>query len=348
MISLCLFLIGGLISYIANAGVCLAMGIDQLFGTSICGNSHYQNMVIIIIAVLIYPIACLRDMRVLAKTSMIGMACMFYTLVLYFIAFIYHKSVQNVDPQIVFSAFKPFQLENYVWTFSDLIFAFVNHFTIISIIPTLHDSSSRQRLRLTFLSSVSIFCYYLLTSINGFVLFGSELIEKESNKEKYQHILQLKLHADLQKFQAIGLILVSVMLISSFPLLCDPIRSCVEKIIMSMAKSQSKNGKANAHIAFLSLSNLIISGMLVAIPTLIATTIRSLTDKLLSMFSALAGSTLVLILPTIFLIKLRRPAKFRISPLEMCISIPNLIIGILIALLGTWYGIQDVIKYFNE
>jgi amino acid permease len=108
MISLCLFLIGGLISYIANAGVCLAMGIDQLFGTSICGNSHYQNMVIIIIAVLIYPIACLRDMRVLAKTSMIGMACMFYTLVLYFIAFIYHKSVQNVDPQIVFSAFKPF------------------------------------------------------------------------------------------------------------------------------------------------------------------------------------------------------------------------------------------------
>lgn len=342
MISLILFQFGGLIAYIAQAGDCFRSGINLFYGSELISD-HYNKWFIIAIAALVYPVACVRDMRVLGKTSMVGMGCMIYVLVLYLVACIYAFFNPDLSRNVTYIAFNSFKLKNYVNALSSLIFAFVNHFTVISTVPVLRDSSSTQRFRLTFLSAIGILGFYTVFSLCGYALFGQLL----SDGKNVIHVMSLTLHPRLIKFQAFGQILVSLMLILSFPLLCDPIRASVEELIKRIMQRKNSKGNGSMKIGFLSPLNLIISAILVSMPTIIAIFCFELADKLLSMFSALAGSMLVYLMPSVFLWRLRRPSNIHVSKVEMIFSVINIILGLPLMILGTYFGVCALIEYFS-
>ena len=134
VISLILFLLGGLIFYIAIASTNFISFMVYVHPASKNAWFLDDKKVMVFAALLIFPLACMRDMRLLAKTSFVGMACMFYVLLWTVVDFFYDSDVSKAA---VVEAAVPVTFKGFVVVFSGLLFAFVNHFTLLSTVPTL-------------------------------------------------------------------------------------------------------------------------------------------------------------------------------------------------------------------
>ncbi|PJF16565.1 hypothetical protein PSACC_03614 [Paramicrosporidium saccamoebae] len=322
MISLVLFLIGGLIFYIDKAQEFTVNVISEVIPSLSEYRSSLPLIVTVVTAVLIFPLAAQRDMSALAKGAMIGMVCMGYILVLTVADYLYAVATGATAPDVVMIV--PFSFGDFFRTFSGMLFAFVNHFTLLAVVPVMVDPSPKRRMSLTLSSSGVVLGFYLLVAVCGYLHFGAT-------------VPQLVLSACTAKsgpikwaYQA-GSLLVAVVLILSYPLLLDPARGTIEGALIRFAGGAPHSASRS----------LIITFVLVALPTFIALTFKERVLNILDVFVAFTGALLLFIFPGGFF--LRFQDKYHVSPIERVLAYISVAFGFVLMIFGTYYSVVDLV-----
>ena len=132
---------------------------------------------------------------------------------------------------------------------------------------------------------------------------------------------------------AIAQLLIAVVLILSFPLLADPFRASIEQII------KLSNPKAPAQS---STRLTIITVVLVASCAFMAIKFGDDGLNYLGIFTALSGSLLVFIFPSLYFLTLIPTQK--ISIVERSFAYFNIVFGVFLLILGTYYKVLKVLK----
>jgi len=323
VISLIFFLLGGLIYYIALSSTYFIEFLVYLKPT--LKNEWYmeQTKVMVFAALLIFPLACMRDMRMLAKASIIGMACMFYILIWAVVDMFYDAEVTKTA---VVAAMVPASFKVFVIVFSNLLFAFVNHFTMLSTIPTFINPTPKRRMALTLISAVIVFTFNAVLGLAGYGHFGDRTPEI---------IVQPSIYSIEWPYR-LAQLLVSIVLILSFPLLCDPTRACIEHIVSIITKNKEKSF----------IQNLLITGSIIGVATTLGIAAKDQVSVVLNAFSAFAGSVLVFIFPSLFFLRLA--PKYPVKGIERGMAYFNIVFGVVLMIFGTYYNVGDMITRFTK
>ena len=119
----------------------------------------------------IFPLACLKDLSKLANASILGMACIGYITVLTVV----DKFVDTTSPAPVIATAKfTFQIFE---CFSVFLFAFLNHFTTVALVPVLVRPTPARRNQLIVTSQVATTAIYLLVAAFGYWHFGDSVTD---------------------------------------------------------------------------------------------------------------------------------------------------------------------------
>lgn len=317
--ALILFLIGALTYYAFIIGKFLSGSIVFLFNLKANESWYTDPRILTIIAgtLLILPLSCLKDMSKLGKTSIAGMVGMIYVTTLTVVDYFYDSATSK---NAVFTYFKP-DLKECVSTFGTFLFAYSNHFTMVSLMPVLVDPTPARRMQLVCFSSLFSTLIYMCIGVFGYMHFGEsvgQILESPSVPTTPYIIAQA---------------IVALVCVFSFPLLLDPVRASIEQILKAMSGNSFsfKNMTTTRHY--------ILSFGITAFCIAIAASFPDLVLSILSVFNSLCGSLLLFIFPALYFLKLKK--NYHISSIEKCIAYVDIVFGSVIAVYGT-YG--DVVK----
>lgn len=334
-------LIGGLINYANFAGDYLSSSLVFLFFRSPPASSipWYISPSFLKIAVAglgIFPLACLKDMSKLSKSSLAGLLCMAYILLLTVWDSIF-DTTEYLAPRIA-----PVISTQFFSAFGNIIFAFVNHFTIVAIVPVMVDPSPRRRSTMIAASNSTVLIVYLTAAICGYLHFGSSIDPSKPD------ILN---SPDSMTFPyAIAKLAFASVMVFSYPLLCDPARSALDQLITRLVlfRSPPERHSSWAHVA--KLRHYAETALLVLIPTLIAVTAAKFAALFLDIFSSLCGSLLVFIFPSLYFLKLAQPKmyNFKIHSWERVLVFVNIFVGITVAIIGTFDSIWTIVRILSS
>lgn len=329
MLATVLFLFGGLIAYVAIAGGYFSSFLIYIFPKlgEFKGLHYIVNP---LTSLLILPLALLRDMSALSKASMIGMVGMGYILILTIFDFFYDstgRAAANIQ------AVTAFQTSKFFVRFSTILFAFVNHFTILSIVPSMIDPTPSRRLKLTFGSAGVILGFYLLVSLFGYLHYGSAVpsnILEINPTDKFSRILYRT-----------GSLLMGVVIVLSYPLLLDPCRSTILGAIALFS------GKKNTSSSSLSAS-IAVTLALMLVSTTIATVAFKAADKILGLFVGFAGTLLVFILPSGLFLRLQPQYQYRVAAWERILAYAAIVFGLIVMVVSTFFSAKDLFQFFAK
>lgn len=313
-----LYLIGALIAYMSYTTTYISGGLGYLLGRpSAWYLSNY--VVITVCACLIFPLAVLKDLSKLAKASIVGMCCMGFICGLTVVDYFLDRDTVAVAEYTTF-VWAPSALQ----AFSTILFAFCNHFTMLSIVPAFIDPSPRRRTILTALSSSVVFLFYLLVSLFGYLHFGDQvngniLMARETG------------------FYAVAQLVVACVILVSYPLLCDPTKACVDFLVCKVVGRPRSMAAAN-------FRNVIITVSLVVSSALIAMVAAKEVLPILGLFSSLCGSLLMFIFPALYFLKLGR--LYKINPSERVMAYVDIAVGIVVLIFGTYFNAVELIGAF--
>lgn len=329
-VSLLLFLIGGLIAYANLTGSYISAAIGTIRNVKAEETLLSSGNITLAAALLfIFPLSCMRDMSMLAKTSILGMVSMLYISGLLAYDAMTHgtsfgiaSEVERGTQEITMSAFDfSFALCGYV---GKLIFAFVNHFTIVSLVPVMKDPSAKSRKMLITASTVAATCIYLMASLGGFYRFGSSAVGTDA-------LSVFKKGQAIPLPYTIAQLALGFVLICSFPLLCDPARSCLDSLIFGNSSTVSASTR-----------HYLETGLIVAVPTAVAFFLKDQADQFLSLFAGFCGSLLVFSFPGAFFLILSRRFKYSISSTERSLAYFCVVLGGILAILSTTVNISKL------
>jgi amino acid permease len=300
-VMLVVFQLGGLIAYTKFAGSYLSSGI-QLFivlrdpeaaTPSIPWWRGYQFLSVVLSAVLIFPLSLLGDLSILGYTSLAGMLCILYNAVLTVVDFAMAAAKGQLDR----SLYTMFRFRSdFLSSFASIMFAFVNQFTVVALMPVLKRPTTARRATLVGSSSSIVTAVYMAMGLCGYLHFG-DLVPEDI------------LSASVSTWYAVGRLLVSVILIVSYPLQLAPTRSACDHLFL-----QCLGGKEGKVRSWLRTRNLFRHAMwtvlLVALPCVIAVSAVQYVQPLLELTSSACGATLVYILPAVYFLQLTHSLRF--------------------------------------
>lgn len=337
-VSLLLFLIGGLIAYASLTGEFVSSAAASLGEYKVADSFFTARNVTVIAAVCcIFPLSLLKDMSMLAKTSILGMASMLYIAsLLAYDALTYGSSIGiasgdasgDTDPATKTAYEFAFMMCGFI---GKLVFAFVNHFTIVSLVPVMKDPSAKSRMTLLTASTLIATVIYVLAAYGGYSRFGSLLIVDGSPVNALSAFT-----GEIPLPYIIAKLLLGFVLICSFPLLCDPARSCLDSLIFGASSTISATARHYSETA-----------LIVAVPTAIAYFCAKEADDFLSFFSGVCGSLLVFTFPGAFFVILSRKFKFSMSPVEKALAYFCVGLGIVLAVLSSIANGGKLISMFS-
>lgn len=327
MLALILFLLGALIFYIFLAQNNFMSFAVFLFPSLAVWRSTLEIPLMILTGLTVFPLAVQRDMSALAKTSLVGMVCMCYVLCLTVFDYFY-DSAGSAAAQIEY--FASFDVATFFKVFSGMLFAFVNHFTMLSVVPVMEDPSPRRRMLMTTGSASFIALFYALISVTGYSHFGSCVPENVLDAST------ASAPPAIQWAYMIGKLLIGLVLVLSYPLLCDPCRSTIDGAIAKITgRPSSKSFMRSAAITV----------GLVSFTTLIAATCADLAGVILDAFVSFSGSLMVFIFPAAFFLKLSN--KYRISIPERILAYVNIVFGLVLMVIGSYFNIKTLLTKLN-
>lgn len=311
------YLIGGLIGYSVFAGRFIRTPLAVWTNTKNIDSVWYFSMPVVVTAcaILIFPIACLRDLSKLAKASIVGMICM--TLICGLTVFDYFFDSPLNPPTINTIVFSTSAIRG----FSNMVFAFCNHFTMLAIVPQFVNPTPKRRAILTGLSSTVVFIFYLLVSVFGYLHFG----------EGVSDIVLLVDSRKTSNAYCIAQLLVAAVIICSYPLLCDPAKSCFDFLVTKVIGPTSPSTAG--------VRNITITATLVGFSALVGMFFYQIVLPILGAFTSLWGSFLMFIFPAAFFLKLG--GKYRVSPLEKSIAYAVLVLGVALMIFGTYFNVIE-------
>lgn len=322
MIAVILFIFGALIFYLVVAA-------DNLIGfltfvrpgaVDVWYASHASVM--ILIALLTLPIACLRDMSALGKASIAGMVCMAYILVLTVGDWAF-KTPSATAPLVV-----SFGIDTFSRTFSSLLFSFVNHLTVVSVIPALIDPTPARRFKATVYPAATIYLFYVLIGVCGYLHFGQEVSNSilESSSDS---------GALTQWAYVIGKLMMSAVLILSYPLLVDPCRGTLEGALGLFFDGKNWWKRTTA------LRSLIITFFIVLISLLIGIFYADAAEEILGATTALSGSLIVFIFPAAYFLKMSH--RYKAHWWEFAVAYFCIVFGFYFMVSGTFFSVKKII-----
>lgn len=308
-IVLVVFQLGGLIAYSKFAGSYLSAGIQALMmlrnpdlGDEIPWWRGYRFLSMLLSVVAIFPLSLLRDMSILGYTSLAGMLCIFYNALLTVVDFAVHAATDGLDRSL-YTVVRV--RSDFLSAFSSIMFAFVNQFTMVALMPALMRPSKRRRGALVGVSSTVVTGIYLAMGVCGYLHFG-DLVPEDI------------LSAGTSVWYAIGMLLVSVILICSYPLQLDPTRSACEHLLQRAIGMQpsANEGKVRQWLRRNRLARHVAwTVVLVAIPEVIAITAVQYVMPILELTSSACGAMLVYVLPAVYFLRLTSRLVF-FAPLK--------------------------------
>ena len=339
-LSLLLFLVGGLIAYASLTGRYISSASATL-GEYDVKDSYFSdiNVTVIAAALFIFPLSLLKDMSILAKTSILGMVSMLYiAALLAYDALTYGSSIgisaDDAD-KFVAQANGNGDMQKFAFLMcgfiGKLVFAFVNHFTIVSLVPVMKDPSAKSRMTLVTVSTIAATVIYILAAYGGYYRFGGLLIQRDDPVDALSAFTRR-----IPMPYVIAKLLLGFVLICSFPLLCDPARSCLDSLIFGSSSTVSATVRHYTE-----------TGLIVAVPTAVAYFCAKEADNFLSFFSGLCGSLLVFSFPGAFFIILSRKFKFSISPVEKALAYFCVGLGIVLAILSSIANGDKLVSTFT-
>lgn len=348
-VALMLFLIGGLIAYSHLIGQFFSQAMikafefisaydwfqamdEDSFGKSLICNffkvatkSNYMTAFWSIAAV--FPLSLMRDMSKLAKTSILGMICMVYIAGI----FAWEALVSPLNGKLGGTEVVPIQdtLEYVKFLGSacgKLVFAFVNHFTMVSLVPVMVDPSSKKRSALLLTATVAAVLIYS-TVIYGSVyrfggLIGGEVISIYGQNGQSTPMAY-----------TIAQCLLAFVLVCSYPLLCDPARASFDALFFGAKSSISTTFRHYAETAFF-----------VAVPTIVAFFTQDKSSDYLDLFAGVCGSMLVFSFPGMFFLILARPYKYSVSAWEKITARAFVVLGVVLAILCFVTSLNKIIR----
>lgn len=334
-------LIGGLINYANFAGDYLSSSLVFLFFRNSDANAipWYISPAFLKITVAslgIFPLACLKDMSKLSKSSLAGLLCMAYILLLTVWDSIFDKT-EYLPPRIA-----PRISTQFFSAFGNIIFAFVNHFTIVAIVPVMIDPSPQRRGAMIASSNGTVLIVYLTAAITGYLHFGSSI--NPSRPDILNSPEQMSVPYAIAK-----LAFASVM-VFSYPLICDPARSALDQLITRLVLIKASPSRHASWARFTQLRHYLETVLLVALPTVIAVTAANYAALFLDIFSSLCGSLLVFIFPALYFRKLAQPKlfNFKIHSWERALIFVNIFVGVTVAVIGTFDSVWTIIKLIKQ
>ena len=234
---------------------------------------------IVLASLAVGPLALLKDMRRLAYSSLIGLAFIFYVVVLtVFDAFLGHGQVAGAAEP--FHWFKVPTFLQFFTAFASILFAYVNHFTLVQLVPQLDRPSRTRRWTLVGLSTFLSWLFYTTVGVFGYAHFGektgADILATPTNHPAAYSLGQL----------AIG-----AMLVCSYPLLAAPARDAFLHLL--------RVGKPSR------LVHTAVSLGFVALTTTVAAAFTDSALDILNFFCTLCGSPLVFIFPALYFLRLK-------------------------------------------
>lgn len=318
MIALILFILGALIFYIVLAAGYVVGFLSYCVKPEVIqAQPWYLNnsLMMLFMVLLMFPIACMRDMSALGKASIVGMICMFYVLGLTVIDYFIDSAQRTVAPAIV-----GFGVETFAGVFSSLLFAFVNHFTMVSVVPALIDPSSARRTKLTTVSSSLVFLFYLVIGLFGYLHFGTTTTDN------------ILAHGTTLAY-AIARLMMAIMLILTYPLLLDPCRGTIEGALALISPSFKKPSM---------IRSVIITAAIMTISGLIGYFKPSEAGKILGCTVAFSGSLMVFVFPSAYFLKLGD--RYKVHNIERIAAFGLIVFGIVFMGVGTFFNIKGIIS----
>lgn len=315
LIATALYLFGALIGYASYTSTYLQKFLSFVFSVE-ADSTWYTNskLIISICGMAIFPLACLRDLSKLAKASIVGMICMTFVCGLTVIDYII--SSPATKPQYTMINLSPDALK----AFSNIIFAFCNHFTLLAIVPRFVDPTPKRRLSMIGISSGIVVMFYFLVSLFGYLNFGDDVVS---------NILLAK---EVTSY-AIAQLLVACVIIVSFPLLCDPTKSCVFMLLNKTIGPAPGEGQ---------IRNISVTAALVGGSTVVAMFAAKAVLPILGAFTSLCGSLLMFIFPAIYFLKLGK--LYKISPTERILCYVVIVTGVVVMIFGTYFNFLETIS----
>jgi amino acid permease len=324
LVSLCLYLIGGLIAYSDIVGNYFSQALIFIFKVQDPGWYLDPRFITVMAGILlIFPLSCLKDMRILAKTSLAGMVCMTYVTVLTVVDYFVDQEVsQSASVNLV-----RFKIE-FFSAFSTILFAFTNQFTIVALIPVLIRPTPWRRTKLIIVSSVATTVIYLLVGGFGYAHFGDAI---EGN------ILTAPDHKTWP--YAIAQLAVGFVIILSYPLLANPAKASIDQVFSTCFGKSSRWKRLGL------VRHFGISALLVVISTVVAITLAKQVLLILGVFTALCGSLIMFIFPSLYFLRLSKN-RYATSPAERILAYFNIGFGLIVLVMGTYAGVALMIKSF--
>lgn len=302
-----LYLFGALIAYCKFAGAYISDALLYLIGLDekVYWYLAPSYMTLMVSAILIFPLACLKDLSKLANMSILGMICIGYITVLTVVDYFVHDtgSAPPVTSPFLFST-------DIFGAISDLVFAFANHFTTVALVPVLIRPTPARRHQLIAISQIATTLIYMIVALFGYFHFGDALKGNDIlNARKYNAAY------------AAGKLAIGATVILSFPLLLDPTRSALDHLLTRGTKGPS----AVRHYG--------VTAALVSVSAIIASQFAKHVQGILNVFSSFAGSLLMFVFPALYF--LRMQYKYPVHATERTIAWVDIIVGAVMAVVGT-------------
>jgi amino acid permease len=325
-------LLGGLINYANFAGDYLSSSLVFLFGLD--APTWYISPSFLKVAIAafgIFPLSCLRDMSALAKSSLAGLACMAYILLLTIVDF-FVDSTHYQPPRLL-----PHFSTQFFSAFGSIIFAFVNHFTIVAIVPVMVEPSPARRSQMILFSNSTVIAVYLSAAIFGYLHFGSSINPIKPDILNSPDSMTIP--------YAIAKLAFASVMVCSYPLLCHPARSALDQLICRVCVGSSPT-RAQKWVSMAQTRHYCETIVLVAVPTAIAVFAADLAALFLDVFSSLCGSLIVFVFPALYFLKLAQPKlyNFRVHRWERAFVGVNVFVGISVAIMGTFDSVKTMAR----
>lgn len=308
-VALLLFLLAALIYYCFFAGKYLQETLDYL-------NVDYSGFASLTYAVpallCMFPLACLRDLSALSVASVAGMVSMIGVMLLV----VYYYFTTGEPKLSLAQAFAyPNDIGPAAWgAFGGIIFAFVNHFTVVSLMPVLQRPTAARRACLNVASTLASLLVYLPCAVCGYLMF------KENPK------VGSLLSVENNVMFAIARAVVGCVVMLSFPLLLDPARSTLAAFL-PIEDSPARHYGLTFGLTF--------------VPLLVVLKFGNDCDGILSLISAMCGSILVFIAPPIFFLSLQ--GKMVVHGYERISAYALLVFGLIALVTGTYSSYMGLI-----
>lgn len=344
MIGLILFLFGALCLYIDLSTRPIKEFLCYFF-TSLKARSEEKGafdvslvhmVTLFIVALIVFPLSAQRDMGALAKASLAGMICLVAILALVLFDCWYDQGVRAAAKTIPYAI--P-SFANFFGAFSSILFTFVNHFTMPSSVTSMINPTPKRRLVMTLASASVVLAFNLAIGLGGYLHFGTAIGKNT--------VLMAASHADGTWMNAIykwSSLIFGIVLILTFPLLLDPCRSTIERVIeLAMGKDKAKT-KGAGNVSAMSPLSLGITAGLITICSLIALACASnieTMDKIVTFFSGLAGPPLVFVLPALFFLCLSD--NYSVSLVEKIAAYILIGFGLLVTCIGTYFNARELV-----